>query len=219
MYSSSSVGDSPTKATRADCARAAVTSAVASWVTPGPQVAVHTPGVVGDARPAVGHAQAGAFVAHLEKLHAQVVQGLHPVHVAVAHHAEDGRRAFGDECLGQTLVDLHTGRCYPPRGCPPLAAQELVPLRAAGLVDPCADERRPVAGVEGVGQGAAEILQALDVDAAAAEGVGDLRARDARAVERQPAAGSDAAAWSRSGRARRPSRRRRSVRCPARRRR
>src|SRR3954470_8228371 len=58
-----------------------------------------------------------------------------------------------------------------------LAAQELVPLRAAGLVDPSPDERRPVAGVEGLRQGAAEILQALDVEAAAAKGVGDLRAR------------------------------------------
>ena len=51
-------------------ARQAVTSAVASWVTPGPQVAVATPGAVRGARPAVRHAEACAFVTNLEHLHA-----------------------------------------------------------------------------------------------------------------------------------------------------
>jgi hypothetical protein len=60
------------------------------------------------ARPAVGHAEPGALVAHFEHLHAaQLVEFVHPVHVAVAHDAEHMRQAFGDEIAGQPLVNLH----------------------------------------------------------------------------------------------------------------
>ena len=47
------------------------------------------------ARLAVGHAEPRAFVAHLVHLDAaELVERVHPVHVAVAHHAEDVRRCL-----------------------------------------------------------------------------------------------------------------------------
>jgi hypothetical protein len=83
-----------------------VTNAVASCVTPGPHVAVHTPGVCG-AGPTVRHPQPSAFVADLEQFDPEIVQGLHPVHVAVTHHAEDRGDTLSCKRLGQALVHLH----------------------------------------------------------------------------------------------------------------
>src|SRR5438445_5888005 len=59
------------------------------------------------AGPTVRHAQPGALVAYLEQVNSEIVQGFHPVHVAVAHHAEDGADTLPDERLRQTLVHLH----------------------------------------------------------------------------------------------------------------
>jgi hypothetical protein len=60
------------------------------------------------ARPAVGHPQPGALVAHFEHLHAaQLVELVHPVHVRVAHDAEHVRDAFSLEIGCQPLIDLH----------------------------------------------------------------------------------------------------------------
>ena len=68
------------------------------------------------ARPAVGHAEPGALMAHFEHLDAaELVQLVHPVHVAVAHDAEDVRDAFGDEIGGEPLVHLHTFSPLPLR--------------------------------------------------------------------------------------------------------
>jgi hypothetical protein len=48
-------------------------------------------------------------MAHFEHLDAaELVQLVHPVHVAVAHDAENVRDAFGDEIGGEPLVHLHT---------------------------------------------------------------------------------------------------------------
>src|SRR5262245_66521643 len=48
-------------------------------------------------------------MAHFEHLDAaELVKLVHPVHVAVAHDAEDMRDAFGDEIGGEPLVHLHT---------------------------------------------------------------------------------------------------------------
>jgi len=59
------------------------------------------------ARPAVGHAHAHAFVAHFDALDAALDERVHPVHVAVAHHSEDMRGAFGHESIGQAFVHFH----------------------------------------------------------------------------------------------------------------
>ena len=59
------------------------------------------------ARPAVGHAHAHAFVAHFDALHTALDERIHPVHVAVPHHPEDVRGAFGHESVGKAFVDLH----------------------------------------------------------------------------------------------------------------
>jgi hypothetical protein len=65
------------------------------------------------ARPAVSHPEPGAFVADFEHLDAaELVQLVHPVHVAVAHQAEDVGNAFRLERAGQSLIHLHgSSRC------------------------------------------------------------------------------------------------------------
>src|ERR1019366_5563512 len=69
-------------------------------------------------RPAVGHAEPDAFMARLDHSYAEPVQRVHPVHVAVAHHAEDVRGAFGLEGFCQPFVDFHSS-FLEKRGHPP----------------------------------------------------------------------------------------------------
>jgi hypothetical protein len=60
-----------------------------------------------NARIAVGHAQTRALMTDFVHLDADLVQLVHPVHVAVAHHAECGGAAFRFERLRESLIHLH----------------------------------------------------------------------------------------------------------------
>ena len=64
-------------------------------------------GVARRTRPAVGHAEAHAFMAHLVHDDAVLAVGVLPIHVAVAHHAEYVGRAFGLEGLRKSFIHLH----------------------------------------------------------------------------------------------------------------
>ena len=102
-------GASPQKATTGDSARAAVTNAVASCVTPGPQVAVATPGVCVVARTAVGHARAPRLRGAPRGSSRRACRARTSSTCCRRPSCRRVFRAFGLECLGQSFVDLH--RC------------------------------------------------------------------------------------------------------------
>ena len=71
------------------------------------------------ARPALGHRQRRALVARLVDRDVRVlVEGVPPVHVAVAHQAENGGHALLHEGARQRVGYLHPAVCTLQRRCP-----------------------------------------------------------------------------------------------------